>query len=150
MSRENMAKDLIQSCVCSNLRKTTRVVTHLYDKFLSSTGLKITQYSMMVNIANHKDISISELGEAMLLDQTTVTRNVNILKKSGFVKITKSTNDSRTRIITVTELGFAKLKEAYPIWLKIQEKIVADIGEERYKNLLETLEEIQQLSTSLA
>lgn len=81
MSREHNDIDLIQICVGSNLRKTSRVVTQLYDKFLQSTGLKITQYSMLVNIVRHKGVSISKLGEIMLLDQTTATRNVNNLKK---------------------------------------------------------------------
>ncbi|MFE4707888.1 MarR family winged helix-turn-helix transcriptional regulator [Peribacillus simplex] len=137
--------DLIQICVGSNLRKTSRVITQLYDKFLHSTGLKITQYSMLVNIVRHKSISISKLGEIMLLDQTTATRNVNNLKKNGFVNITKDNYDSRVKIITITDLGIKKLEEAHPIWLQLQERIINDIGKEQYKRFLETLKSIQDI-----
>ncbi|MFJ7756378.1 MarR family winged helix-turn-helix transcriptional regulator [Peribacillus muralis] len=147
MSREHNDIDLIQICVGSNLRKTSRVVTQLYDKFLQATGLKITQYSMLVNIVRHKDISISKLGEIMLLDQTTATRNVNNLKKNGLVYITKDQYDSRAKIITITDLGSKKLKEANPIWLQIQEKIINDIGKEQYKRFLETLKNIQDIAS---
>lgn len=144
MSQEKEKVDYIQFCVCSNLRKTTRVVTQLYDKLLQPTGLKITQYSMLVNIYRHKDISISELGAVMLLEQTTVTRNVNNLKKHGFVNITKDIHDSRTKMISITDSGIEKLEEAYPIWLQIQERIVKDISENKYKEMLETLSSLQK------
>ena len=144
MSKEHTDIDYIYSCVCSNLRKTTRVVTQAYDKLLQPTGIKITQYSMLVNIVRHKDISISKLGEVMLLNQTTVTRNVNLLKKTGYVKITKDIYDSRTKIISITDIGIEKINEVTPIWLQIQERIVNDIGKEKYKNFLETLKNIQE------
>ena len=147
MSREHNDIDLMQICVGSNLRKTSRVVTQLYDKFLQSTGLKITQYSMLVNIVRHKGVSISKLGEIMLLDQTTATRNVNNLKKNGLVNITKDKNDSRAKIITITDLGIKKLKEANPIWVQIQERIINDIGKEQYKRFLETLKNIQDIAS---
>ncbi|WHY95454.1 MarR family winged helix-turn-helix transcriptional regulator [Peribacillus simplex] len=149
MSREHndIDIDLIQICVGSNLRKTSRVITQLYDKFLHSTGLKITQYSMLVNIVRQKSISISKLGEIMLLDQTTATRNMNNLKKNGFVNITKDNYDSRVKIITITDLGIKKLEEAHPIWLQLQERVINDIGKEQYKRFLETLKSIQDIAS---
>ncbi|WP_307894837.1 hypothetical protein [Bacillus swezeyi] len=66
------------------------------------------------------------------------------MKKSGYVNITKDIHDSRTKIITITELDIEKLKEAIPIWLQIQEKIVNDIGKVSYGNFFETLKAIQE------
>ncbi|WP_043931504.1 MarR family winged helix-turn-helix transcriptional regulator [Bacillus sp. EB01] len=140
----NDTNSLLHTCACVSLRKTARVVTQFYDKLLQPTGLKVTQYSMLVNIARHKDISISYLGEVMLLDQTTVTRNVNILKNSGYVTIAKNKQDSRTKTISLTDAGHIKLNEATPIWLQIQEKIVNDIGTDKYKVLLDTLNSLQK------
>jgi len=142
-SKPNEMDDFLQFCVCANLRKVARVVTQLYDNQLQPTGLKVTQYSMLANIDRHKDISISQLGEIMLLDQTTVTRNLNLLKKSGYVRITKSNHDSRAKKISLTDIGYAKLEEAKPIWYHIQEKVVHDIGTDKYKDLLETLKKLQ-------
>ncbi|MCM3588358.1 MarR family winged helix-turn-helix transcriptional regulator [Mesobacillus maritimus] len=142
-SKPNEMDDILQFCVCANLRKVARVVTQLYDNQLQPTGLKVTQYSMLANIDRHKDISISQLGEIMLLDQTTVTRNLNLLKKSGYVRITKSNHDSRAKKISLTDIGYAKLEEAKPIWYQIQEKVVHDIGTDKYKDLLETLKKLQ-------
>ena len=142
--KHNEMDYIIQFCACANLRKTARIVTQVYEKQMQPTGLKVTQYYMLVNIARHKETSISKLGEIMLLDQTTITRNINILKKSGYVNITKDINDSRTKSISITDTGLVKLEEATPIWLQIQEKVEKNMGKEKYKDLLEALKNLQE------
>lgn len=77
---------------------------------------------MLANIDHQQAVSISKLGEILLLDQTTITRNVNLLKQSGYVAITRDKQDARTKILSLTDVGIAKLKEATPIWHEIQEK----------------------------
>ncbi|MCG7337579.1 MarR family winged helix-turn-helix transcriptional regulator [Sporosarcina sp. ACRSM] len=139
---------IIQFCACANLRKAARSVTQAYERKMESTGLKVTQYYMLVNIARHDKISISNLGDVMLLDQSTVTRNVNVLKNSGYVDIARDPIDSRTKSVSITDIGLAKLEEATPIWLQIQEKIEKDIGQEKYADLLETLKKLQEFVES--
>lgn len=134
---------IIQFCACANLRKAARSVTQAYEKKMEPTGLKVTQYYMLVNIARHDKISISNLGDIMLLDQSTVTRNVNVLKNSGYVDIARDISDSRTKSVSITDIGLAKLEEATPIWLQIQGKIEKEIGQEKYQDLLETLKQLQ-------
>lgn len=140
--------DYTQICVCANLRKKTRIVTQLYDKILEPTNLKVTQYAMLDNIAKHKAVSVSQLGIILSLDQTTITRNVNLLKKSGYVAITQDSQDGRTKIISLTAKGIEKLNEAAPIWKELQEKIIHDIGFEQYINFYDTLQKIQKIVKS--
>lgn len=137
--------DYTQICVCANLRKKTRAVTQLYDKVLEPTQLKVTQYSMLANIARHKAVSVSQLGDILLLDQTTITRNVNLLKKNGYVDVIRDAQDGRTKIISLTAIGIEKLKEATPLWMEIQEKIIQDIGLDKYKDFYETLKKMQKV-----
>lgn len=140
--------DYTQICVCSNLRKKTRVVTQLYDKLLQPTGLKVTQYSMLANIDLQQSVSISRLGEILLLDQTTITRNINLLKQNGYVDLTRDPQDARTKVITLTDKGVEKLNEAAPIWQDIQERIINDIGLEKYNDFYETLKTMQKIIQS--
>lgn len=137
--------DYTQICVCANLRKKTRVVTQLYDKLLQPTGLKVTQYSMLANIDLQQSVSISQLGEILLLDQTTITRNINLLKQNGYVDLNRDPQDARTKVITLTDKGIEKLNEAAPIWQDIQERIINDIGLEKYEDFYETLKTIQRI-----
>ena len=140
--------DYTQICVCANLRKKTRVVTQLYDKLLQPTGLKVTQYSMLANIDQQRSVSISRLGEILLLDQTTITRNINLLKQNGYVDLTRDPQDARAKVITLTDKGIEKLNEAAPIWQEIQERIINDIGIEKYNDFYETLKTMQKIIKS--
>ena len=79
------------------------------------------------------------------MDQTTVTRNIEILRKNQYISVIKAEDDSRKKCITITELGFNKLKEAIPYWKTAQVKIEQGIGNEAFKQLLDTLANIQNL-----
>ncbi|MCB2360134.1 hypothetical protein [Clostridium estertheticum] len=70
----------LKNCACGNLRMTTRTITQFYDKVLKPTGLRSTQLSLLISILLHKNISVSELAVKSLMDQSTVTRNIEILK----------------------------------------------------------------------
>jgi len=124
------------------------VVTQLYDKLLQPTGLKITQYSMLANIAHQQAVSISRLGDILLLDQTTITRNIRLLKEQGYVELTKDAQDARSKNITLTDKGIAKLNEARPIWQTIQKRVIDDIGTEKYADFYDTLRTIQKIIKS--
>lgn len=80
----------------------------------------------------------------VLIYQTTVTRNVHILKTSGFVNVTKDKNDSRPLSVSITDKGLARLEEASPIWSQMQEKIENGVGKEKYDNLLEMHNTLQK------
>ncbi|ARF15663.1 MarR family transcriptional regulator [Sporosarcina ureae] len=136
---------MIEVCASANLRTVSGSLTQLYNHLLKPTGLKITQYYMLGNIYTSPDISISRLGEMMLLDQTTVTRNLNILNDSGYVHIKRAEQDSRTKVVTITNLGYEKLNDATPIWLHVQEQIEGAIGKAQYMDLLDKLGALQRV-----
>jgi DNA-binding MarR family transcriptional regulator len=135
----------LQRCTCGNLRKTTRTITQFYDQFLQPTGLRSTQCSLLLSISVHGNISVGELGVRLLMDQTTVTRNIEILRKRGYIKITKEQNDARKKSISITEEGEKKLAEAVPLWEKAQSHIEEGLGVERLENFIKTLRVLEQL-----
>ncbi|MEI3614705.1 MarR family winged helix-turn-helix transcriptional regulator [Pseudogracilibacillus sp. SO30301A] len=136
---------ILQACACANLRTVSRSLTKLYNQLLQPTGLKITQYYMLVNIYQYKKLSISELSDVMMLDQTTATRNVNVLIRNKFVHVEKDEHDSRSKCVFLTSIGLKKLYEATPIWMKVQEKIENEIGTDNYQYLLRTLTQVQHI-----
>lgn len=132
-------------CACGGLRKTTRAITQYYDRCLLPTGLRSTQYSLLFRISLSDNPSISELGESLLMDQTTVTRNIAILRKQGYVALRRDENDARKKSVALTEKGRQKLLEAVPVWKQTQEKIEQGLGEQRYQELLRLLSEIEHI-----
>ena len=140
----NSKKDL-RGCACKNLRMTSRVVTQYYDNVLQPVGLRATQFALLADIYSRASSTVGDLADALLMDQTTVTRNIEILKKNGLIDVRIDDEDSRKRCISITELGAAKLIEAIPSWEKAQQHIEDGIGKDRYREFLDILADIQKV-----
>ena len=129
-------------CLCAVIRKTGRILTRKYDCHLKASGLKITQFSMLANIARNPGITVSELAKTLFMDQTTVTRNLRVLEKSGYVHIKAETTDNRIRRILVSDIGKTKMAKARPLWEKAQLEMDRIIGRESIDGLLRNLNKL--------
>ncbi len=135
-------------CACSSIRRATRAVTQFYDKFMKNTGLTTPQFSLLVNIYKLGSISVNDLADKLLMDQTTVTRNITVLKKYSYVSIKKEESDARKKFISLTKEGLSKVTEILPLWENTQIQIEAGIGKERYQLFLDVLDDIEKLTIS--
>ena len=134
----NLARDMGRTCVCFNMRKATRFITQFYDRSLRSTGLRVTQLSLMTAIRVLGPISFRPLSEAVGMDQTTLSRNVSLLEKKGLVEMEPG-EDHRSRRICLTQSGHEGLKQAYHLWKAAQAKIVSKIGSDNWTSVLESM-----------
>lgn len=133
----------LKNCVCRNLRMTTRITTQYFDQTFQTVGIPVAQFSLLADIAFRDNVTISELAEVLLMDQTTVTRNIEILRKKGYVILRTDGKDSRKKCISISEGGLEKLNEAIPLWNKVQSQIEQEIGAEKFEELLKSLAQIQ-------
>nr|WP_063554853.1 MarR family winged helix-turn-helix transcriptional regulator [Clostridium ljungdahlii] len=124
------SKEHLKDCVCKNLRMTTRIVTQYFDKAFQPVGLRATQFALLADVSSRESSTIGELADILLMDQTTVTRNIKILKKKGYVNVRQGEDDSRKRCISTTESGLAKLREAIN---REQRFLIIEFGDEYEK-----------------
>lgn len=129
-------------CMCAVIRKTGRLLTKRYDYYLKPSGLKITQFSMLANIERNAGITVSKLAELLVMDQTTVTRNLRVLEKAGYIQIETDPVDHRIKRTQITDFGMSRMDEARPFWEKAQLEIEGIIGGEHIKDLLSIFKEI--------
>lgn len=125
-------------CVCFNLRKAARVVTRIYDDAFRPTGLKSTQMPLLVAAAEMGPATVNSLAEAVVMDRTSLTRNLKFMKKIGLLKVQVG-NDQRERLIMITEKGRALVVRVYPLWNKVQSRIKRSMGEKSVNQLLKDL-----------
>lgn len=128
-------REVARACACANLRKAARVVTQLFDEALAPSGLRATQFTLLVTSRLMGESTINELAERMAMDRTTLSRNLKPLMRSGLLEV-RAGEDGRTRLVRVTPAGEQALEEAYPFWQLAQQEIVGVLGEERYEALL--------------
>ena len=68
--------EVAAGCACRNLRRTARAVTQLYDDTLRPSGLRITQFTLLVAVAISEPVPITRLADALDLDRTTLARDL--------------------------------------------------------------------------
>jgi DNA-binding MarR family transcriptional regulator len=139
------ALDMGKCCTCFNLRKATRRVTSFYDAALKPCGLKVTQMTLLTAIRVLEPITIKRLAKAIVMDRTTLSRNVSLLNKKGMIDI-EAGDDLRTRRLSLTEQGHNALVAAFPLWQKAQAEIINELGEDRWASLLEGISDLVALT----
>jgi DNA-binding MarR family transcriptional regulator len=139
------ALDMGKYCACFNLRKATRRVTNFYDAALRPCGLKATQMTLLTAIRVLGPVTINRLAKAIVMDRTTLSRNVSLLNRKGMIEVEVG-DDLRTRRLSLTEQGHSALLSAFPLWQKAQAKIVKELGEERWTSLLKGISHLTALT----
>jgi DNA-binding MarR family transcriptional regulator len=115
--------EVADGCACKNLRRSARAVTRLYDEALRPSGLRITQFTLLVAVAIGEAVPITRLADALSLDRTTLGRDLKPLTDRGLVEI-RAGDDRRTRVVRLTGQGRDALGRAYPLWQSAQARIV--------------------------
>ncbi len=129
------------NCACFNLRKTARAITQLYDEALRPSGLRCTQFSLLIATTMLEPVTVTHLAEIVVMDRTTLARNLKPLEKMGLMGVEPG-DDQRTRIVTLTTRGKEVLSKALPLWEKAQDRVVKGLGQERWTSLQANLKEI--------
>jgi DNA-binding MarR family transcriptional regulator len=128
-------REVARACACANLRRASRAVTQVFDEALGPSGLRATQFTLLVTSRLMGESTINELAEKMAMDRTTLSRNLKPLVRSGLLEV-RPGEDGRTRLVRLTPAGEHALEEAYPLWQQAQQETVGILGEERHEALL--------------
>src|SRR5712692_10036773 len=117
----------LSPCVCNTLRMVTRAVTQLYDDVLRPSGLRVTQFSILATIARMGEANLKQLEDTLAIDQTTLTRSLNLLELDGVIE-RASHPDGRIKAMRVTSNGRRALEVARPLWAQAQDKVLRELG----------------------
>ncbi len=82
------------------------------------------------------------------MDRTTLTRNLSVLQRQGFIKIS-SGKDNRTRIVTITNKGRTTIAKAIPLWNDVQNKVKEQMGETLWNELMVNLSQFVKVADQL-
>jgi DNA-binding MarR family transcriptional regulator len=136
------------SCASFNFRRTARAVTRLFDLAFQESGIRSTQFTILVGIAKTQPTSISALARLLVIDPTTLTRSLRRLKKDGLLAISDRST-KRQRFLTLTPQGEQRLARSLPPWREAQERFVQALGSEYWINLRRELERLAQVAIEL-
>lgn len=141
MSKQNTKIDLndCSSCLNFNIRKGMRAVSQHFDKIMAPAGLRGTQFTILTVLSRTEDLTITALAEYLVMDRTTLTRNLKPLEKEGYLTIIPDLVDRRSRRIELTRAGKKAQKSAMPYWQKAQNEMVNFMGKTNAKRFITDL-----------
>lgn len=134
-------KTINPKCSCFNLRKATRAVTQFFDHQLEPAGIRATQFTLLVSMASVSARTLTEMANTLVMDRTTLTRNLKPLEKLGFIQ-TIEPRDKRSKAYALTEKGRETLEKGIPLWYQAQTRIQEALGDERFGRILQDLDAV--------
>jgi DNA-binding MarR family transcriptional regulator len=114
-------------CYCATLRQAARAATVLYEEVLRDSGLHVTQYTALQVLERGPELMTTELAQLIGIDQTTATRTLALIKKSGMATDSVG-DDRRERRWRLTAKGQAQLRKLNPRWEAAQEAFERRLG----------------------
>jgi DNA-binding MarR family transcriptional regulator len=128
-------------CNATALRKASRRLTQLYDAALEPTGLRSTQFAILVELANWSTDppTLAELADALATDRSSLGHNLRPLEREGFIVLREGATDRRRRHIALTSKGKAKWREGLRLWQTAQDRFEHVFGRSEAAALRATL-----------
>ena len=126
--------------LCFPLYAAARNVTGLYTPWLKPLGLTYTQYIVFLVLWEKDGISVTEIGERLMLDNGTLSPLLKKMEKVGYVERRRSREDERVVVVTLTEAGRALQDKAKDVPAKVAGCI--DLPAEKAQTLYALLYEL--------
>jgi len=141
---ETDAKLAETPCNCAAIRQAARRVTRFYDQALAPSGLRITQYPILVWLASAGPATMRVLADRMVMDRATLGHNLRPLEAQGLIAMAAG-EDRRSRVVTLTEEGRRRLRDARPAWRAAQATFESAFGPEDSAALRVTMARLARL-----
>ena len=118
-------------CNCLAARQAARHITQFYDQYLASSGLRTTQFSILAKLRRLGPMTINRLAGEMVMDRTTLGRNILPLERDGLIAVEQGSIDRRSKELRVTEAGEARFRAGVKGWVQAQRQFEKAFGAKR-------------------
>ncbi len=95
----------LKNQLCFPMYACAKEIVRRYTPLLEPFGLTYTQYITMMVLWEHKTITIKDLGKCLFLDSGTLTPMLKKMERSGWILRTRSKEDERIVVVSITECG---------------------------------------------
>lgn len=122
------ARKALESCAGWNLRQAARRVTQFLEGEMAKSGVSLSQFGLMAEIAAADDDTVSALAARMGLDQSTLSRTLRTLEAEGLLEIAVVEADQRKRMVWLTEKGARRLEAALVSWRQAHTRLAEHLS----------------------
>jgi DNA-binding MarR family transcriptional regulator len=116
--------------LCFALYSTSLSMSKLYRKLLRKLGITYSQYLVLMVLWEQDQLTVSDIGERLVLDSATLTPLLKRMEAQGLVSRQRAASDERQVIISLTPEGDALREQAVELpreVLRATESSVAEL-----------------------
>lgn len=135
-------------CNFTAIRHASRHMTRYFDTCIAHLGLRANQYGILRLIYRNGGISINALAALTVMDRTTVGRAIQPLERNGLLRIMVDPDDRRSRLLHLTDAGFALVEQGHLIWIEAQQVFENNYGAKEAKLMRAAMTQV--VATQLA
>jgi DNA-binding MarR family transcriptional regulator len=121
------ADEIVRDCLAVRVRLIGRTITGLYDRAVQGHGLSIAQVNLLAALGKVGPCAPTKLGDALQLERSTVSRNLNLLLKRGWIEAVSS-DAKGVREVALTPAGRHKVDSVLPDWRHAQQQAAQLLG----------------------
>ena len=126
--------------VCFALYSASNAMSRAYQPLLKALDLTYLQYIVMMVLWEEKEINVKALGAKTHLDSGTLTPLLKRLEAKGYVLRTRSAEDERVRVITLTPTGVELKEQAQTV--PVEMLCLSQMNEDELKSLKAQCEQL--------
>ncbi len=136
--------EIVLECLAVRVRLISRAVTGLYDLALAGHGVSIAQVNLLAALGKVGPCTPTRLGDLLQLERSTISRNLTLLLKQGWV-IAVSSDARGMREVALTSAGRKKIDSVLPDWRAAQQQAAQLLGSTGVKAVQEMAGSLGQI-----
>jgi len=134
----------VEACAGWNARLAARRITGFLSRRMQGSGLSLAQFGLMAQIASARDDTLGALAQRTRLDQSTLSRNLQVLEAAGLIEIAAGDKDARRRAVWLTEKGALALEAGLADWRRAHAELALRIDPEAARRLAIAAEALEE------
>lgn len=132
-----------------HIRKTWIQIFKMYNDLVTEQGLTTSLGMALLNIDIKEGTRSTALGPKMGMESTSLSRLLKSMEAQDLIVKESDPSDKRSVVLKLTKAGIEKRNVARSVVLKFNQSIVSEIGAERTKEFLNTMEDINNIIEKL-
>jgi DNA-binding MarR family transcriptional regulator len=126
---DDLAEEVRNACLGMRVTRLHRVVARVYEQELQTAGLSLPQMEILtVLITAAGPVRQAVLAAKLRAERSTVSRNLALMQKKGWVTVAEISPTGRTMSVTITGTGVAAFTRASTAWRSAQTAAVRILG----------------------
>lgn len=136
-----------RECLARQAAMTARAVARVYGATMRALGVPTTQFHLLGSLALYPDAGMAELSDLLVLDRSTLVRNLKLLERDGLL-VSSRPAGSRAKRFALTDSGRAILAAAEPLWEEAHGRLLDALGPGGLDDARGAMERLRQAALS--